>query len=195
MLNQTDARPRPCHIRFWSVAGPGMLAIAWLANPTVGAAAEAPAAATEKFPDVAAEIKMLRAEVGQDRRDIVAASMLLTPSEGEIFWPLYDQYRAEQHQLGDRKLRLIKNFIAERDTMTEDQAVTLRKEAFSIEKKKIEIKEDYVSKMSKVLSARTVTRFFQIDNKLDAAVDLALGSSGAVDALSKPAPPQLTGRH
>ncbi len=176
MLKSMDARLRPGHIRFWSVAGPGMLAIAWLANPAWGAAADAPAPVTEKYPDVAAEIKMLRAEVGQDRRDIVAASMLLTPSEGEIFWPLYDQYRAEQHQLGDRKLRLIKNFIAERDTMTEDQAVTLRKEAFSIEKKKIEIKEDYVSKMSKVLSARTVTRFFQIDNKLDAAVDLALAA-------------------
>jgi hypothetical protein len=31
-----------------------------------------------------------------------------------------------------------------------------------------------VSKMSKVLSARTVARFFQIDNKLDTVVDAAL---------------------
>jgi hypothetical protein len=176
MLNHTDSHLRAWYVRICSVAGPGMLALAWLTNPTLSTAADAPAPMAEKFPNADAEIKMLRAEVGQDRRDIVAASMLLTPSEGEIFWPLYDQYRAEQHQLGDRKLKLIKDFIAERDTMTEDRAEKLRKEAFSIEKKKISIKEDYAAKMSKVLSARTVTRFFQIDNKLDAAMDAMLAA-------------------
>jgi hypothetical protein len=100
--------------------------------------------------------------------------MLLTPSEGEIYWPLYDQYRAEQHQLGSRKVRLITDFIANRDAMTEQRAEQLTKDALSIEKKRTSIKEDYVSKMSKVLSARTVARFFQIDNKLDAVVDAAL---------------------
>ena len=60
-------------------------------------AAEAPAL-NEKFTDLGPAIKLLRSEVGQDRRDIVAAAMLLTPSEQTIFWPLYDQYRAEQHK-------------------------------------------------------------------------------------------------
>jgi hypothetical protein len=71
-------------------------------------------------------------------------------------------------------VRLITDFIARRDTMSEERAAQLTKDALSIEKKKISIKEDYVSKMSKVLSARTVARFFQVDNKLDAVVDAAL---------------------
>jgi hypothetical protein len=142
-------------------------------NPALSLA-DAPPIVNEKFTDLEPGIKMLRAEVGQDRRDIVAAAMLLTPSEGEIFWPLYDQYRAEQHQLGDRKVRLITDFIANRDAMTEQRAEQLTKDALSIEKKRTSIKEAYVSKMSKVLSARTVARFFQIDNKLDTVVDAAL---------------------
>jgi hypothetical protein len=152
------------------------VALAWLANPILSSAADAPAAVSEKFTDVNAGIKMMRADAGQDRRDIVAAAMLLTPSEAQTFWPLYDEYRAEQHQLGDRKLQLIKDFIAARDTMTDDQAEKLRKEAFAIEKKRISIKEDYAAKMSKVLSARIVTRFFQIDNKFDAVVDATLAA-------------------
>jgi hypothetical protein len=130
----------------------------------------------EKFADLEPGIKMLREDVGQDRRDLVKANMLLTASEGTIFWPLYDEYRAEQHKLTDKKLKLISDYAAHRDTMTEDQAEKLTEEALKIEKEKIEIKEDYVKKMSKVLSARTVARFFHIETKLDAIVDVWLAS-------------------
>src|SRR5271169_4592731 len=142
--------------------------------PAMSFAADAPPPVNEKFANLAPGIKMLRAEIGQDRRDVVAASMLLTKSEGDIFWPLYDQYRAEQHQVGDQRVRLISDFIANRDTMSEEQAEKLTKDALEIESSKIAVKQDYVSKMSKVLSARTVARFFQIDNKLDVVVDAQL---------------------
>jgi len=142
--------------------------------PAMSRADDAPPIVNEKFADLEPGIEMLRSEVGQDRRDVVASAMLLTASEGQIFWPLYDQYRAEQHKLGDRKVKLITDFIANRSTMSEEQAEKLTKDALAIEKKKTAIKADYVGKMSKVLSARTVARFFQIDNKLDAVVDAAL---------------------
>jgi hypothetical protein len=143
-------------------------------SPAMSRADDAPPIVNEKFADLEPGIQMLRSEVGQDRRDVVASAMLLTASEGQIFWPLYDQYRAEQRKLGDRKVKLITDFIADRSTMSEEQAEKLTKDSLAIEKKKTAIKVDYVGKMSKVLSARTVARFFQIDNKLDAVVDAAL---------------------
>src|SRR5271168_1137818 len=151
-------------------------ALHFLLLPAMSFAADAPPPVNEKFTNLAPGIKMLRAEIGQDRRDVVAASMLLTKSEGDIFWPLYDQYRAEQHQVGDQRVRLITDFIANRDTMSEEQAGKLTKEALAIEQKKTAIKEDYVTKMFKVLSARTVARFFQIDNELDAVIDIELAA-------------------
>jgi hypothetical protein len=166
---------RPTAKRVCSMALISAAALGPLLGPRVSLADDAPIV-NEKFADLAPGIKMLRAEVGQNRRDIVAASMLLTKPEGDIFWPLYDQYRAEQHALGDRKVRLISDFIANRDTMSEEQAASLTKDALAIEKKRTSIKEDYVSKMSKVLSARTVARFFQIDNKLDTVVDVQLAA-------------------
>jgi hypothetical protein len=154
----------------------GAIAAAALTNPIPSIAADVPPPENEKLTDVDQAIKQMRAEVGQNRRDIVAASMLLTPAEGQSFWPLYDQYRAEQHKLGDKKLRLIKDFAATRETMTDEQAEKLRNEAFAIEKQKLSIKEDYAAKMSKVLPGRVVTRFFQIDSKFDALVDASLAS-------------------
>jgi|ERR1700734_2695281 hypothetical protein len=166
---------RPAAKLLSSMALISAAALGSLLGPAVSLADDAPIV-NEKFADVAPGIKLLRAEVGQNRRDVVAAYMILTKPEGDIFWPLYDQYRAELHELGDRRLRLITDFIANRDTMSEEQAASLTKDALAIEQKKTSIKEDYVAKMSKVLSARTVARFFQIDNKLDAVVDVQLAA-------------------
>jgi polyhydroxyalkanoate synthesis regulator phasin len=102
--------------------------------------------------------------------------MLLTNSEAAQFWPLYDRYRAEREKLGDRKVRLITDFLAKRDSMSEEDAENLIDEAMSIDNDKNEVKEKYVAKMMKVLSARTVARFFQIDQKLDAVVDMELAA-------------------
>jgi hypothetical protein len=176
MPNRRGMRPAAALASIRYIGLLGALAALTLMVQRVGFADEAPPIVNEKFTNLAPAIKMLRAEVGQDRRDIVAAAMLLTPSEGKTFWPLYDQYRAEMHTLGDRRVRLITDFIAHRDTMSEEQAEKLTEEALAIEKARIGVKEDYLPKMSKVLSARTVARFFQIDNKLDVVVEAELAA-------------------
>jgi hypothetical protein len=147
-----------------------------LLGPAVSLAADPPVV-NEKFADLEPAIQMLRAEVGQDRREVVKKAMLLTPSEAARFWPLYDQYRADMREQEDRRVRLITDFAANRAAMSEDEAARLTKEALSIEEDKIGEKQSYVKKMSKVLSARTVARFFQIDAKLDAIVNAELAAN------------------
>ena len=153
---------------------PGVAAL-WVLSSAAAFGADQPIV-NEKFADLEPAIQMLRSEVGKDRREIVKNAMLLTESEGKTFWPLYDEYRAAQHKLGDRRVRLITDFAANRNAMSEDEASRLTQEALSIDKDRTSIKEDYVKKMSKVLSARTVARFFQIDAKLDAVVDAELAA-------------------
>ena len=127
----------------------------------------------EKFSDFAPAIAELRQEAGQDRRDIVRANMLLTETESARFWPLYDEYRAERQKIGDRRVRLITDFLAQKNSMTEDAARTLANEDFAILKDTAELKTKWYKKMTKELSERTVARFFHIDEKLDAAADIA----------------------
>jgi hypothetical protein len=131
----------------------------------------------EKFSDFGPAIAELRQEAGQDRRNIVRANMLLTETESARFWPLYDEYRAERQKIGDRRVRLITDFLAQKNSMSEDEAGVLAKEDFAIEKDTSELKAKWYEKMTKVLSERTVARFFHIDEKLDAAADLALAAN------------------
>jgi hypothetical protein len=145
------------------------------ANPTL--ADPASPIVNEKFSDFAPAIAELRQEAGQDRRNIVRANMLLTETESARFWPLYDEYRAERRKLWDRRVRLITDFLANQNAMSEDEARTLSNEDFAIEKDISELKSKWYEKMTKVLSERTVARFFHIDEKLDASVDIALAAN------------------
>ena len=163
--------------RFLSTAMVGIASasVFLAASPTFGD--PAPPIVNEKFSDFAPVIAELRQEAGQDRRDIVRANMLLTETESARFWPLYDEYRAERQKIGDRRVRLITDFLAEQNSMSEDEARTLANEDFAIGKDISELKTKWYRKMTKVLSERTIARFFHIDEKLDAAADIALAAN------------------
>jgi len=147
-----------------------MLGLCALLAPALALTADKPVV-NEKFSDLEPAIQMLRDEVGKDRREVVKANMLLTGSEAARFWPVYDEYRAEMRKLGDRRVKLITDYAANRDSMTEDEGNRLLREALDIDKQRVEIKEDYIKKFEKEVSARTTARFFHIESKLDAVGD------------------------
>src|ERR1700726_1753233 len=170
-------RARSWQSRFLSTAIVGIASASVLLAASAASGDSARPVVNEKFSDFAPAIAELRQEAGQDRRNIVRANMLLTETEGARFWPLYDEYRAERQKIGDRKVRLITDFLADKNSMTEDEARALAKEEFAIEKDTSELKAKWYEKMTKVLSERTVARFFHIDEKLDAAADIALAAN------------------
>ena len=145
-------------------------ALGALLTPALALAADKPVV-NEKFADLEPAIQMLRQEVGKDRREIVKANMLLTNSEAARFWPIYDEYVAERNKLGDRRVKLITDYAASRDSMSEDEGNRLLRESLDLDKERVELKEKYVKKFEKELSARTTARFFHIESKLDATVD------------------------
>ena len=163
--------------RFLSTAMAGIASAIVLLAASPAWADPARPIVNEKFSDFAPAIAELREEAGQDRRNIVRANMLLTETEGARFWPLYDEYRAERKKIGDRKVRLITDFLAQQNSMSEDEARVLANEDFAIEKDTSELKTKWYKKMTKELSERTIARFFHIDEKLDAAADLALAAN------------------
>jgi hypothetical protein len=161
--------------RFISTAMVGVASVLLAASAASGDPARP--VVNEKFSDFAPTIAELRQEAGQDRRNIVRANMLLTETESARFWPLYEEYRVERQKIGDRRVRLITDFLAQQNSMSEDQARALANEDFAIEKDTGELKARWYKKMAKVLSERTVARFFHIDEKLDAAADIALAAN------------------
>jgi hypothetical protein len=125
-------------------------------------------------PTVQDAIAATRGQIQADRQAVVAANLGLTEKEGAAFWPLYREYREEMAKLGDRTAKVITDFAEHYDTMTDAEAKTLLAESIAIQKAEAAVRERWVPKFEKVLPAKKVARFYQIENKLDLLVRLAV---------------------
>jgi hypothetical protein len=145
------------------IAG-SLLGLAVMAGSTLAASAQ-----------TASEIALTRAEIQTARQAIIAEGMKLTEEEALAFWPVYRDYRVEMARLGDRIVKVITEFAASDATLTDEQAKRLLDESLDIKADEVAVKKKYVGAFRKVLPAQKTTRFFQLENKLDAVVfyDLA----------------------
>ena len=114
------------------------------------------------------EIATGRAEVQSDRQAIVAANLPLSEEQAKTFWPMYREYRGEMEKAGDRLVELVLGYAKNSDSLTDAQATTMLDDFLSIQKDENKIRTAWVPKFRKVLPSKSVTRFYQIENKLDA---------------------------
>lgn len=153
------------------------LALALLVSGAALAAPEAPKAdpkmaqTTEKATDAAAAaVAQARADIQKDRNAIIGAAMDLTDAQAGPFWDLYAKYRAARKPAADRLAALLLEYSKTIDTITDDQATKLLNEMLSIQKQEATTKAEWATKFQQKLPGKVVTRFFQVDNKLDAVV-------------------------
>ncbi len=121
-------------------------------------------------------MQILRDKVKADKKLVVAANMELTEAEAKGFWPVYDQYQKDLGAINERTLKMIKSYADAYNTqsLTDEGAKKLIDESVAIEKAEAAMKESYVPKLSKVLPAKKVARYLQIENKIRALVKFDL---------------------
>jgi hypothetical protein len=121
-------------------------------------------------------MQIMRDKIKADKKLVVAANMELTESEAKAFWPVYDQYQKDLGAINERIGKMIKSYADAYNakSMTDDGAKKLTDEYVAIEKAEAALKESYVPKLSKVLPAKKVARYMQIENKIRALVKYEL---------------------
>jgi len=130
----------------------------------------APPPAAEAKAEAMEEIQLTRIAIQAERQAIVTQGMDLTPAEMETFWPLYREYRLEAVKLGDRIVALIERYAANYDDLTEATASKLLTDFVKIEQARANLKAKFLPRFKKVLPAKKVVRFYQLENKMDVAV-------------------------
>jgi len=133
-----------------------------------------PAGAQSVDPWTAA--KQVQADVSADRQALVAANLPLSDGESRAFWPVYREYRGDLDKIGDRVIALIAAYGANFDSMTDAKADAFFADSQGIERDRLAVREKYVPRVRAVLPARKAARFFQIENKLDAIVQVTVSS-------------------
>ena len=122
------------------------------------------------------QIELVRQSVHTDRKIILMGNMNFTSDESANFWPAWNQYRAAMSANGDRTLALIKDFAENYESMTDQKANEILTDHFSIEMQNVVVKQKFSQEINKFLPAQKVMRIIQIENKLDAAIDLQLAA-------------------
>ena len=148
------------------------LTLTGLAQTAPAAPASPPDAGT-----VRSAIDLIRADLKNEKALIIAQNVPFTADEAAEFWPLYTEYNAALGLLLDERLALLKEYVGIFDTMTDAQAATLAEKVFALEAKRTELKRTWFKKFSEAVPAKRAAQVFQVENQLNAALDVLLMDS------------------
>ena len=132
-----------------------------------------PAVAQDQRADT---MQMVRDKIRTDKKLLIAESLPLTAAEAKAFWPVYDSYQQELSALNDRMIKLIKEYANNYQTMSDQTAKKLMDEYLAIEAARLKIRQAYVPRFRKVLREKQVARYYQLENKVQAAVNYELAA-------------------
>jgi hypothetical protein len=126
-----------------------------------------------------------------DRATIITATMNFTQKEAAAFWPVYRQYDNERATLDDDRVVVIKEYTEKYPNLTDADAKGMAERMFEYDSRLAGLKKIYYKKFNKVLSALTVTKFFQLERRIDLLMDMKVES--ALPPLTQPPQPPASG--
>jgi hypothetical protein len=122
-------------------------------------------------------IEVARAGMGANKATIISATMNLSDQDGAAFWPIYRQYEYERSTLDDGRVGVIKEYMEKYPTLTDAEAKAMAERMFDLDSRLAGLKKRYFKKFNKALPALTVTKFFQLERRIDLMMDMKVESS------------------
>ena len=122
-------------------------------------------------------IAVVRANMQADKTTLITTLMNFNDKDGAAFWPIYQQYEYERSRLDDRRAAVIKQYTQKYPNLTDAQAKAMADQMLDCESRLAELKKKYYKKFNKVLPALTVTKFFQIERRIDLMMDIQVEAS------------------
>jgi hypothetical protein len=122
------------------------------------------------------DLPIVLAQLKANKKALVAQNMPLTQGQADAFWPVYDAYQADLGKLTDRSIALITNYANNYNSMSDTVASNLTTAMVQIEQDRVQLMRSYLPKFQKALPPKLVARYYQIENKLRAALMYSLAA-------------------
>ena len=135
-----------------------------------------------------AEPGILLDTIRANRKALVAVNLDLSPEEANEFWPLYDRYQKEISATGDRVVAIVDEYTATFRDLSNEKALQLMESYLAAEAERLQVRRTYLGEFAKILPGRTLARFYQIENKMDAVVRYDLAATIPVVDENRSAP-------
>ena len=113
---------------------------------------------------------IVRQQIKADKKAFVAKNMQLTQAEANEFWPAYDAFQTALGALGDRTVRLVREYASNYQNLSDATAKQLTEDSLAIQRDRVALLQSYLPKFRSVLSEKKVARYYQLENKAYAVV-------------------------
>ena len=115
-------------------------------------------------------------KIRADKKLFIAENMQLTEAEATTFWPIYEQYQDELFLLCARTMIMINDYAEAYEQMTDETAKSLLDEYMTTESLGLKLRQTYLPKFREGLPDVKVVRYYQIENKINAALIYGLAA-------------------
>jgi hypothetical protein len=139
------------------------------------APAQTPKSQAADYEDI--QIKMLRKDLRDQTKQIVAANLSLTGDEAAKFWPLFDAYAKEVSKIYDHRFALTTAYAAVYHAMTDASAADYIRGSIKNDEEMSQLRLSWVPKFEQVIGEKKAAIFFQIDRRVALMRELQLDAA------------------
>lgn len=134
---------------------------------------------SESAPDdLKAILEVLRSDMNSYKIRVINQVMELTGPEAEGFWPIYREYENELAEVSDRKVALVRKYLAMRDEGAMDQKAwdELARKWLENVQDRLDLWKKYQKRVSRAVSPMRAAQFLQVEHQMALFIDLNVAS-------------------
>jgi hypothetical protein len=122
------------------------------------------------------DINLLRQDVQKAKDQVIKDTMQFTEPQAAAFWPVYKQYAAQQHAIGQKRMGIITDYAQKMENLDDATSTSLIQRMFQVEADTLALRKSYWPKFEKAIGGKLAAKFYQVDNRLDMMIDIQLAS-------------------
>jgi hypothetical protein len=122
-------------------------------------------------------VEGLKKDVVGTFKEIVKDNLKLTEDEAKIFWPLFDEYMAARSPIFEERVSITEEYMMNYYALDDETAKDILNKAMKLNQDLLDVRKKSLNKMFEQLPATLVGKFFQIDSRISALIDLVRMSS------------------
>lgn len=116
--------------------------------------------------------QLLKKNVQKESKKLIEQNLELTKDQAKLFWPLYDEYDAAILDVTNERLKNISDYMHNYKNLDNTKAENLLRTALELDRKRIDIQNEYYNKLIVLLPATIVGKFFQLDQYIELLIQL-----------------------
>ena len=128
----------------------------------------------QQTPSFDSVMAVMRADIQANKTTIIGQAMGLNDRDSTLFWPIYRQYQFERSKLDDGRVEVIKEYTEKYPNLTDAEAAAMANRMFEYDSGIALLNRRYFKKFNRVLPALSVTKFFQLERRIDLMIDMKL---------------------